>query len=144
MGFRLCAGLAAVVILSGCGGGSGQSMTSKTTDAIFAEAGLPPANASSWRKAAEEHETRDGGADVYVLRAERPVAPLRDSVQVPADTVVKTIAVHVKAAEVGQPTAAMGDSGTWKNDQGSWTAAQVVTNSGAWLWLQRIPAAGKK
>jgi hypothetical protein len=119
-------------------------MTSKTTEAIFAEAGLPAANAGGWRKAAEEHEARDGGADVYVLRGERPLAPLPDSVQVPADSVMKTIAVHVKSSEVGQAASGTADSASWKNDQGSWTAAQVVTTGGAWLWLQRIPGAAKK
>lgn len=127
--------LAATValLLLGCGG---VAVADKNPAAIAAESGL--ALAGEWKTVAEDHEKRDGGVDVYVLHGTRPLASLPQAVAIPAETALKAIAVYVKGSELGQPSSAVADSAGWKNASGEWTATQVVTDKGAWLWLQRI------
>ena len=131
----------AALLLLGCGG---VAVADKNPAAIAAASGL--ALVGEWKTVAEEHEKRAGGVDVYVLHGARPlaslpqavVASLPQAVAIPAETALKAIAVYVKASELGQPSSAVADSAGWKNASGEWTATQVVTDKGAWLWLQRI------
>ena len=127
-----------LLLLAAACGDHKEAAQRKTPKAIAAESGLAALAYPGWRTVGEDHESRDGGVDVYVLRGDKPLDRMPGSVAIPADAAMQSIRTLAGSEAVGKASIATADSAGWNNAAGEWTATQVTTDTGAWLWLQRM------